>query len=68
LEEQYQALSETLGTLISDIDTAMHATIRQTNSQFLSATIGIGVVGLLVVTVWGWYLMRSIADPTKYGH
>jgi len=43
----------------------MRQTLRQTNRQFMSVTIAICAAGLLIVAVWGWYLIRSIADPIR---
>lgn len=64
-EEEYATLSEALDTRRSSIEMTMQETIRRTNKQFVSITILLCVVGLLIVVLWGWYLRRSIADPIK---
>jgi methyl-accepting chemotaxis protein len=64
-EEEYETIYETLETLGHSIEATMQETIRQANRQFVSITIVLGVVGLLIVALWGWYLIRSIANPIK---
>jgi len=64
-EEEYENIYGMLETLSNNIEAAMQETIRQANRQFVSVTIVLCVVGLLIVFLWGWYLNRSIADPIK---
>jgi CheY-like chemotaxis protein/methyl-accepting chemotaxis protein len=63
--EEYENLYGILETLSSRIETAMQETVHRSNRQFVAITIGLCGVGLLIVTVWGWYLNRSIANPIK---
>ena len=64
-EEEYETIYETLDTLSHSIEATMQETVRQANRQFVTITIILCVVGLLIVALWGWYLIRSIADPIK---
>jgi methyl-accepting chemotaxis protein len=64
-EEEYEHLYETLETLSHEIETTMQETIRQTNSQLTFLAAFFSLVELSIVVLWGWYLIRSIADPIK---
>jgi methyl-accepting chemotaxis protein len=64
-EEEYESLYETLETLSREIETTMQETIRQTNRQLTSLAAFFSLVELLILILWGWYLIRSIAGPIK---
>ena len=62
-EEEYNALYSLLEDSRDTIETEMQVIINQTNRQFMLVTIFLCCLGLLIVVLWGWYLIRSIADP-----
>jgi methyl-accepting chemotaxis protein len=63
--EEYDKLYKTLETLNSDIEMMTQETVRQSNQQFVLVAIILFLAGLLLVILWGWYLIRSIAKPIK---
>ncbi len=64
-EAEYERLYGELATLSHNIETTIQETIRRSNRQFVSLAIGFCLVGLLIVALWGWYLIHSIANPIK---
>ena len=64
-EQDYEKLDETVGILNRDIETALQQTLRQTNLQFMLVTIVLCFAGITIASLWGWYLIRSIAEPIK---
>jgi methyl-accepting chemotaxis protein len=64
-KEEYDKLCEALETANRNIEMTTQEIVRQSNRQFVVVAISLCGAGLLIVILWGWYLIRSIANPIK---
>jgi methyl-accepting chemotaxis protein len=64
-QEEYDALYAMLETSRGTIEAEMQETINRSNEQFVVVIGFLCGIGLLIVALWGWYLVRSIAGPIK---
>lgn len=64
-EEEYEQIYKSLEVLSNNIKTDMEESIRQANGRFQFLVVGLLLLGFLIVGLWGWYLIHSIASPIK---
>jgi methyl-accepting chemotaxis protein len=64
-QEEYEAIYAILESSRGIIESEMQEAISRSNMQFVVVTVLLCCVGLLIVVLWAWYLIRSIADPIK---